>query len=198
MGSGQFFLKGLPSHSETYEPNIAASFRSFRSCRNLPSGIPRALWGLRPESRVGHGSVVLRLRLRRSSCGRSGPRARSSRLDCSYGGTGQFGIGTVWNLAWLLRLLDDPPQNLWLNRGQTATGARRPFAPLCPHQWTTVALAYLKEAEVLQGKRSEVLGGGKNAQAEEGAAPKPNPKRRPGRGGKGAQNAASASTEDSK
>eukprot|EP00435_Cladocopium_sp_Y103_P002286 s824_g1.t1 len=61
-----------------------------------------------------------------------------------------------WHLAWLLRLLDDPPQNLWLSRGQTATGARRPFAPLCAQSWTTTALAYMKEADVLQSKRVEL------------------------------------------
>jgi len=54
-----------------------------------------------------------------------------------------------WHLAWLLRVVDDPPQNLWLSRGQTATGARRPFAPLCAQTWTTTALAYMKEADVL-------------------------------------------------
>ena len=95
-----------------------------------------------------------------------------------------------WGLAWLLRLLDDPPQNLWINRGQTATGSKRPFAPLCSQAWTTTALAYMKEAEILQGKRSELLGGGgKNPSTEEGpgAQAKPHPKRKPGKGKQGAQ-----------
>ena len=90
-----------------------------------------------------------------------------------------------WHLAWLLRLLDDPPQNLWLSRGQTATGTRRPFAPLCVPSWTTTALAYMKEAEVLQTKKAEVLGPSKNAgSSDDPAAAKPSPKRKPG-GGKG-------------
>lgn len=38
--------------------------------------------------------------------------------------------GGSWQLAWLLRLLDDPPANLWINRASTATGSRRPFSPL--------------------------------------------------------------------
>ena len=91
-----------------------------------------------------------------------------------------------WQLAWLVRLLDDPPQNLWINRGQTATGTRRSFAPLSTPSWNTVALAFLKESEVLQGKRSELLGA-KGSAVEDSPAPKPSPKRRPGRG-KGAQN----------
>ena len=80
-----------------------------------------------------------------------------------------------WQLAWLLRLLDDPPQNLWLNRGQTAVGAKRPFAPLCTQGWTTTALAYLKEAEVLQGKRQDLLGGKHQANDEGQPDPKPSP-----------------------
>lgn len=90
-----------------------------------------------------------------------------------------------WHLAWLLRLLDDPPQNLWLSRGQTATGARRPFAPLCAPSWTTTALAYMKEAEVLQTKKAEVLGSNKSAgSTDDPPSAKPAPKRKPG-GGKG-------------
>ena len=92
-----------------------------------------------------------------------------------------------WQLAWQMRLLDDPPQNLWISRGQSATGSRRPFAPLSAQSWNTVALAYMKEAEVLLGKRTELLSS--KASPSEGApTPKPNPKRRPGRG-KGASQA---------
>ena len=89
-----------------------------------------------------------------------------------------------WQLAWLLRLLDDPPQNLWISRGQTATGSKRPFAPMCSQSWTTTALAYIKEAELLSSKKTEMLGGQKTV-AEEVANPKPAPKRKPGKGGKG-------------
>eukprot|EP00435_Cladocopium_sp_Y103_P019666 s4341_g4.t1 len=87
-----------------------------------------------------------------------------------------------WHLAWLLRLLDDPPQNLWLNRSQTATGARRPFAPLCSPSWATTALAYMKEAEVLQTKRQELLGAKPAGTSDGTPSAKPNPKRKPGKG----------------
>eukprot|EP00435_Cladocopium_sp_Y103_P060235 s675_g22.t1 len=89
-----------------------------------------------------------------------------------------------WNLAWLLRLLDDPPQNLWTSRGQTALSAQ---------SWTTTALAYLKEAGLLTSKKSEVLSQGKSAGSEDGPVPKATPKRRPGKGGeKGGHTAATA------
>ena len=64
--------------------------------------------------------------------------------------------GDSWQLPWLLRLLDDPPSNLWMNRNTTATGARRPFAPLVSQSWATVALAFLKETEILNNKKQEV------------------------------------------
>ena len=103
-----------------------------------------------------------------------------------------------WQLAWLLRLLDDPPQNLWINRGQTATGSKRPFAPMAPQTWTTTALAYLKEADLLTSKKSEVLGNQKTA-TDDAPSAKPAPKRKPGKGGKGNhaanQNQAASSTE---
>jgi hypothetical protein len=32
---------------------------------------------------------------------------------------------------------------------------------MCPHSWTTTALAYIKEAELLNTKKAEILGGRK-------------------------------------
>eukprot|EP00435_Cladocopium_sp_Y103_P065176 s223_g27.t1 len=61
--------------------------------------------------------------------------------------------GGQWQVAWLLGLLDDPPQNLWLNRNQAAAGGRKPFGPLCAQAWATTSLAYLKENEILFNKR---------------------------------------------
>ena len=98
-------------------------------------------------------------------------------------------------LAWLLRLLNDPPQNLWLARGQTATGARRPFAPLCRQSWATTALAYIKESEILYTKRTEAVtnkSSQQTGQGEQKEHPKAKPKRKPGGGGgKGGQTSAS-------
>ena len=100
-----------------------------------------------------------------------------------------------WHLAWLLRFLDDPPQNLRLNRGQTAVGTKRPFAPLCTQGWTTTALAYMKEAEVLQGKRQDLLGGKHQATDDSRPDPKPAPKRKPGKGGNKGKQQQTSQTE---
>ena len=89
--------------------------------------------------------------------------------------------GDSWHRPWLLRLLDDPPANLWMNRNTTATGARRPFAPLVAQSWATVALALLKETEVLNNKKQEVATHPKASAAAPAADPKakPRPKRKP-------------------
>lgn len=63
--------------------------------------------------------------------------------------------GGHWQIAWLLGLLEDPPQNLWLTRSSAATGSRRPFGPMVPQAWATTALAVIKEQEILTTKRSE-------------------------------------------
>ena len=102
-----------------------------------------------------------------------------------------------FHLAWLLRLLDDPPQNLWLSRGSSATGSRRPFAPLAAQSWTTTSLAYMKEAEVLNNKRTELMNQPKPKQpSEDGSPKKPGPKRRPGKGGKGASSSNQAEDQE--
>lgn len=88
--------------------------------------------------------------------------------------------GDSWHLPWLLRLLDDPPTNLWMNRNTSATGARRPFAPLVAQSWATVALAYLKETEVLTNKKQEVAHPTKPPAAPTGEPKvKAKPKRKP-------------------
>ena len=57
-----------------------------------------------------------------------------------------------------------------ISRGQTAAGCRRPFAPLCAQTWTTTAVAYLTEADLLTSKKSEVLSGGKGATSSDSPA----------------------------
>lgn len=99
--------------------------------------------------------------------------------------------GGQWQVAWLLGLLDDPPQNLWLNRNQVAAGGRKPFGALCAQTWATTALAYIKENEILFNKRFEATGS-KGTPPPEGKQnpnpkPKPNPERRR-QGGGGGQN----------
>ena len=61
-------------------------------------------------------------------------------------------------LATLLCLQEDPPSTIFVNRSLTATSRARSFAPLADQRWVTVALAYLKEMEVITSKRAELTG----------------------------------------
>ena len=87
-----------------------------------------------------------------------------------------------WGVAWMLGLLEDPPHSLWMNRGSSATGAKKAFAPMCAQQWATTALAVLKEQEVLSSKRAEAASpkksGNPDAQPDAKAKTRPRPKRR--------------------
>ena len=84
-----------------------------------------------------------------------------------------------WELAFQLMLLEDPPPGIFAFRGgggaQATTGRLKAFSPLCPQKWTTVALAYTKELDYIQGRKLEVTK--KSAQPEQD--PSPSPRRRP-------------------
>lgn len=61
-----------------------------------------------------------------------------------------------WGIAYLLSLMEDPPQQLFTDRMANPSSAGRPFAPLVPPAWAAVALAYMKELEVLTSRKAEV------------------------------------------
>lgn len=62
-----------------------------------------------------------------------------------------------WGLAFQLTLLEDPPPPMFTYRNYVpqSTGRMRAFAPLCPQRWATVALAYTKEMDYIQSRRTE-------------------------------------------
>ena len=72
--------------------------------------------------------------------------------------------GGKWELGYLLSLQEDPP---------------RAFAPLCPQPWTSVALTYLREMDIIATRRSEAASSSKSAAANAVEEPRPNPKRKP-------------------
>lgn len=84
-----------------------------------------------------------------------------------------------WGLAYVLSLLEDPPQALFQEKMQSITAAGRPFAPLVPPQLASINLAYLKEIDVLQSRRQETRS--KKTQPVGGRTEEesPSPKRRP-------------------
>lgn len=100
-------------------------------------------------------------------------------------GMEQYAQDGKWDL---LTLLEDPPPQMWSYRNPVGvqTGRLRAFAPLCPQKWATISLAYLKEIDFIQNRRTEVAK--KDAAA---ASPKPlqpsqsPPKKKGGKGTKG-------------
>ncbi|CAE7527751.1 unnamed protein product [Symbiodinium sp. CCMP2592] len=66
--------------------------------------------------------------------------------------------GGRWDFAWLLTLLEEPPAQLFHGRGLVANPRTRAFSPLSPVGWTTCALQYLKEVDLITTRRLETLG----------------------------------------
>ena len=67
--------------------------------------------------------------------------------------------GGRMELATLLCLQEDPPSSIFTTRQLSATSRARAFAPLADQKWVTCALAFLKELEVINAKRSELSSG---------------------------------------
>lgn len=59
-------------------------------------------------------------------------------------------------VAFVLSLMEEPPQQLSAERMQPLSASERPFAPLVPPAWAAVALSCLKEIEVLTTRKVEM------------------------------------------
>eukprot|EP00435_Cladocopium_sp_Y103_P013993 s1974_g3.t1 len=94
-------------------------------------------------------------------------------------GIEQYAQDGRWELGFLLTLLEDPPHQMWSYRNPvaTSTGRIRAFAPLCPQRWATISLAYLKELDFIQNRRTETTKKDQNAVQPA----QPSPKRRGGK-----------------
>eukprot|EP00435_Cladocopium_sp_Y103_P067464 s89_g30.t1 len=94
--------------------------------------------------------------------------------------------GGKFDLASLLTLQEEPPSTIYVHRQQSSLARARAFSPLADQRWVTVALAFLKELDVITSKRLELTASGPGAKPAGGAGD-PNPKTRPApkRKGKG-------------
>ena len=61
-----------------------------------------------------------------------------------------------WGLGFLLSLAADPPVHLFQDRSNTVSMQHRTFGGLVPPAWSTVAVAYLREMEVLNSKKQDL------------------------------------------
>lgn len=90
----------------------------------------------------------------------------------------QSALDGGWQLAYLLCLLEDPPNNLFADRMAPITSGR-PFSPLVPPSWSAVALSYLKEVELLASRKQEVKNPKGIPAAKPAASPDPEPTPKP-------------------
>ena len=86
----------------------------------------------------------------------------------------QSALDGGWQLAYLLCLLEDPPNDLFADRMAPITSGR-PFAPLVPPSWSAVALSYLKEVDLLASRKLEVKGPKAASPAKASAADQSDP-----------------------
>lgn len=70
------------------------------------------------------------------------------------------------------------------NAGLAQTGRARAFAALCPQRWATIALAYSKEIDYIQARRTD-LHKAPNPAPSTPAAPKKKAAKGKGKGGGG-------------
>ncbi|CAK8990023.1 unnamed protein product [Durusdinium trenchii] len=72
-----------------------------------------------------------------------------------------------WEVGWILSLQEDPPPGVFQARPTTTNPRLRAFAPLCPPEWATTALSYVKEVDLINSRRQEALPGKKNQLGKE-------------------------------
>eukprot|EP00435_Cladocopium_sp_Y103_P024671 s2443_g6.t1 len=102
------------------------------------------------------------------------------------------------DIGLLLALADDPPSGVFQNRAGTTYARGRTFAPLADQRWITIALAYIKEMDLIASKRMDAIGGRqeKDVATSSGTpGPKKNPKKPKG-GGRGRGNGQQKEEED--
>ena len=87
----------------------------------------------------------------------------------------QASLDGNWSIAYLISLLEEPPSQMMMERHSPLSSLGRPFAGMVPPQWSAVALAYVREMDLLQSRKNETKPG-RAAKKEEDS---PSPKRRP-------------------
>eukprot|EP00435_Cladocopium_sp_Y103_P055503 s1300_g18.t1 len=88
--------------------------------------------------------------------------------------------GGKMDLALLLSLAEDPPSGVFTNRNLSGVMRGRAFAPLAEQKWITIALAYVKEMDLISSRRQDLTG-----KPERSTAETPGPKKQPNKKQKG-------------
>lgn len=83
--------------------------------------------------------------------------------------------GGKWEVAYLLGLLEE-----YAPRGRSTNPRLAAFSPLCPNNWATTTLSFIREMDTIAARRQEAAGPApKKAPKPDEDVDKPAPKRRP-------------------
>ena len=96
------------------------------------------------------------------------------------------------DIGMLLALCDDPPAGVFQHKSTTAFAKGRAFAPLAEQRWVTIALAYIKEMDLITSKRQDATG----SRDKDPPPSQPNPKKAPKKSGKGGGKKGSQNKEE--
>ena len=88
----------------------------------------------------------------------------------------QAALDGNWSIAFLISLLEEPPSQMMSERSVALSSLGRPFAGMVPPQWSAVALAYLREMELLQTRKAESKAGKSPKKEEVVLSPRRRPK----------------------
>ena len=167
-------LGGLLSSSD------AGSFQKAESFSTLPgiigrlvrSGVDvplfRKVWGLWGSARSRLCHVVLGSHSRLSDPAKH---TRSTGVFGAHLGGGRSERDRPRPLGLCLDLLEDPLAQQFHARPYSSNPRSRAFSPLSPVAWTTCALQYLKEIDLITTRRLESLGTGPKAATSRGSPP---------------------------
>ena len=87
--------------------------------------------------------------------------------------------GGRFDLAAPLTLQEDPPSGIYVNRQQSTLSRARAYSQLADQRWITVALAFVKELDILMTKRQELSGAQPPQSGLASSDPAPNAKGQP-------------------
>eukprot|EP00438_Fugacium_kawagutii_P011128 Skav225815 [mRNA] locus=scaffold4730:90362:91934:- [translate_table: standard] len=90
----------------------------------------------------------------------------------------QATLDNGWSIAFILSLLEEPPSQMFAEKGPQVSALGRPFAGLVPPSWSATALSYMKEVELLTNKKTESRAPKQTPKPDDGNQ-NPSPKRRP-------------------
>ena len=81
--------------------------------------------------------------------------------------------GGDWSLAFLLSLAEDPPLAVFQERSSSVSPYGKPFSALVPPSWAAIVIAYIKELEVLNAKKPDIVGKSVTKAADPTESPSP-------------------------